>query len=69
MKKFVALTIFPLNQLTFFNKSSSLNLHPIFFLCLFETGLEKPEKNLTGYGYGLERKIKNSFGYITGYEF
>ena len=28
-----------------------------------------PEKNLTGYGYGLERKIKNSFGYITGYEF
>ena len=31
MKMFVALTIFPLNQLTFFNKSSSLNLHPIFF--------------------------------------
>ena len=33
------------------------------------TGLKNPEKNLTGYDYGLEGKIKNSFGYITGYEF
>ena len=29
----------------------------------------KPETYLTGYGYGLERKIKNSFGYVTVYEF
>ena len=33
----------------------------------FKSGLENRKKNLTGYAYGLERKIKNGFGYITGY--
>ena len=39
-----------------------------FLFSILKQGL-KTGKNLTGYGYGLERKIKNSFGYIAGYKF